>query len=146
LAARLRKVSAIGSAGILEEQTGIAANVLKSPVHSAAIMNTRMMFTQEGPDHTLSIGEVFKQIVRVVWESRRDTNPFSYLNNPYSAINNPYSEPNNRYSKYNNPYNSCNSPYGSRKVRRVALKELLDKYLSDYLSEELRNELADKYV
>jgi hypothetical protein len=85
----------------------------------------------------IPIGLLFRQIVEVL--KTKDDNPNSYLNNPNSdfynpnyAINYPYSTINNKDSGINN---ASNNQY-NKELRRNALRELIQMYLSDYLSTE----------
>ena len=95
----------------------------------------------------ITIGSIFRQIVKVL--KTQDNNPNSYLNNPKSDfynpnydINNPCSDINNQNSGFNN---SSNNQY-NKELRRNALRELIQMYLSDYLSAEQAEDLVKEYI
>jgi hypothetical protein len=95
----------------------------------------------------ITIGLLFRRIVKIL--RTRDDNPNSYLNNPKSDfynpnydINNPCSDINNQNSGINN---SSNNQY-NKELRRNALRELIQMYLSDYLSAEQAEELVTEYI
>jgi hypothetical protein len=95
----------------------------------------------------ITIGSLFKRIVKVL--KTQDDNPNSYLNNPKSDFNNPNYDINNPSSIINNQNsginNSSNNQY-NKELRRNALRELIQIYLSDYLSAEQAEELVTEYI
>jgi hypothetical protein len=95
----------------------------------------------------VTIGSLFRRIVRVL--QTQDDSPNSYLNNPNSDVNNPNYDINNPNSYLNNPNseinNSSNSQY-NKELRRNALRELIQRYLSDYLSTDQAEELVTEYI
>jgi len=95
----------------------------------------------------ITIGSLFKRIVKVL--QTQDDNPNSYLNNPKSDIHNPNYDINNPCSYINNQNsginNSSNNQY-NKELRRNALRELIQIYLSDYLSTEQAEELGTEYI
>jgi len=95
----------------------------------------------------ITIGSLFKRIVKVL--QTQDDNPNSYLNNPKSDIHNPNYDINNPCSYINNQNsginNSSNNQY-NKELRRNALRELIQIYLSDYLSTEQAEELVTEYI
>ena len=95
----------------------------------------------------ITIGSLFRRIVKDL--KAKDDNPNSYLNDPksdfYNAnydVNNPCSIFNNQNSDFNN---SSNSQY-NKELRRNALRELIQMYLSDYLSAEEAEQLIKEYI
>jgi hypothetical protein len=92
-----------------------------------------------------TIAEIFKRIAKVVRASVRDNHPSSFFNHPSSAWNHPSSDLNHPTSKYNFRFSECNRPSASKQVRRDALKELVDKYLSKYLDDRQREEIIELY-
>src|SRR4030065_320053 len=84
----------------------------------------------------ITIGSLFKRIVKVL--QTQDDKPNSYLNNPKSDFYNPNYYINNQNSYINN---SSNNQY-NKELRRNALRELIQIYLSDYLSTEQADELV----
>ena len=95
----------------------------------------------------ITIGSLFRRIVKVL--QTQDDNPNSYLNNPKSDIHNPNYDINNPCSYINNQNsginNSSNNQY-NKELRRNALRELIQIYLSDYLSTEQAEELVTEYI
>ena len=95
----------------------------------------------------ITIGSLFRRIVKVL--QTQDDNPNSYLNNPNSDFNNPNYDINNPSSIINNQNsginNSSNNQY-NKELRRNALRELIQIYLSDYLSTEQAEELVTEYI
>ena len=95
----------------------------------------------------VTIGSLFRQIVKTL--QTKDNNPNSYLNNPKSDLNNPNYDINNPNSYINNQNsdlnNSSNNQY-NKEMRRIALIELIQKYLSDYLTPEQTEELVQEYI
>jgi len=95
----------------------------------------------------ITIGSLFKRIVKVL--QTQDDNPNSYLNNPKSDFYNPNYDINNPCSYINNQNsginNSSNNQY-NKELRRNALRELIQIYLSDYLSTEQAEELVTEYI
>jgi hypothetical protein len=109
----------------------------------------------------VTIGSLFRQIVKVL--KTKDDNPNSYLNNPNSDLNNPNSDLNNPNSDLNNPNYAINNPCSvinnkdsginnasnnqyNKELRRNALRELIQMYLSDYVSTEQTEELVTEYI
>ena len=95
----------------------------------------------------ITIGSLFRRIIKVL--QTQDGNPNSYLNNPKSDfynpnydINNPCSDINNQNSGINN---SSNNQY-NKELRKNALRELIQMYLSDYLPKEQAEELVKEYI
>jgi len=95
----------------------------------------------------ITIGSLFRRIVKDL--KAKDNNPNSYLNNlksdfynPNYDVNNPCSIFNNQNSDFNN---SSNSQY-NKELRRNALRELIQMYLSDYLSSEQGEQLIKEYI
>ena len=95
----------------------------------------------------VTIGSLFRQIVKDL--KTKDTNPNSCLNNPKSDfynpnydINNPCSRINNQNSRINN---ASNTQY-NKEIRRNALRELIQIYLSDCLSKEQAEKLVTEYI
>ncbi len=95
----------------------------------------------------ITIGSLFRRIVKVL--QTRDDNPKSYLNNPNSDIHNPNYDINNPCSYINNQHseinNASNNQY-NKELRRNALRELIQIYLSDYLSTEQAEKLVKEYI
>jgi hypothetical protein len=81
-------------------------------------------------------GSLFRRIVKDL--QAQDSNPNSYLNNSNSDLKNPNYDINNKDSCINNQYN--------KELRRNALRELLQLYLSDYLSKEQAEKLIEEYI
>ena len=95
----------------------------------------------------ITIGSLFRRIVKVL--QTQDDNPNSYINNPNSdffnpnyVINNPSSYINNQHSGIND---ASNNQY-NKELRRNALRELIQIYLSDYLSTEQAEQLVTEYI
>src|SRR5208283_2721115 len=95
----------------------------------------------------VTIGCIFRQIVKKL--KAQDDNPNSYLNNPNSDfynpnynINNPCSGINNQNSRIND---ASNTQY-NKELRRTALRELIQIFLSNYLSKEQAEELVKEYI
>jgi len=88
----------------------------------------------------ITIGSLFRRIVKVL--QTQDDNPNSYLNNPKSDFYNPNYDINNQNSGINN---SSNNQY-NKELRRNALRELIQMYLSDYLSADQAEELVKEYI
>lgn len=95
----------------------------------------------------ITIGSLFRRIVKVL--QAQDDNPNSYLNNrksdfynPNYDINNPSSNINNQHSHINN---ASNNQY-NKELRRNALRELIQMYLSDFLSKEQAEELVKEHI
>ena len=95
----------------------------------------------------VTIGSLFRRIVKVL--QTQNDNPNSYLNNPKSDFNNPNYDINNPCSIINNQNsginNSSNNQY-NKELRRNALRELIQMYLSDYLSKEQAEDLVKEYI
>ena len=95
----------------------------------------------------ITIGTLFRRIVKVL--QTQDDNPNSYLNNPKSDFYNPDYDINNTCSYINNQNsginNSSNNQY-NKELRRNALRELIQMYLSDYLSAEQAEELVKEHI
>ena len=95
----------------------------------------------------ITIGLLFRRVVKEL--EAQDDNPDSYLNNPDSGIHNPNNDINNPCSYINNQNsdinNSSNNQY-NKELRRNALRELIQLYLSDYLSTEKAEELVTEYI
>ena len=95
----------------------------------------------------VTIGSIFKQIVKDL--KTKDTNPNSCLNNPKSDLFNPNYDLNNPNSPINNQYSCINDASNNEKnkeLRRNALRELIQMYLSDYLSAEQTEKLIEEYL
>jgi len=95
----------------------------------------------------ITIGLLFRRIVEDL--KSKDTDPNSCLNNPKSDlynqnydVNNPCSNINNQNSGINN---ASNNQY-NKELRRSALKELIQMYLSDYISPEQAEKLVEEYI
>jgi hypothetical protein len=95
----------------------------------------------------VTIGSLFRQIVKEL--KTKDTNPNSCINNlksdlynPNYDINNPCSTINSQNSRINN---ASNTQY-NKELRRAALREILQMYLSDYLSKEQTDKLVEQYL
>jgi hypothetical protein len=95
----------------------------------------------------ITIGSLFRQIVEEL--KTQDHNPNSYLNNPKSDFYNPNYDINNPCSRINNQNsginNASNNQY-NKELRRTALRELIQIFLSDYLSKEQAEKLVTKYI
>ena len=95
----------------------------------------------------ITIGSLFRRIVKVL--QTQEDNPNSYLNNPKSDFNNPNYDINNPCSIINNQNsginNSSNNQY-NKELRRNALRELIQMYLSDYFSAEQTEELVTECI
>ncbi len=95
----------------------------------------------------VTIGSLFRRIVRVL--QAQEDNPNSYLNNPNSDFYNPNYDINNPCSIINNQNsginNASNNQY-NKELRRNALRELVQMYLSDYLSSEQAEALVKEYI
>jgi len=95
----------------------------------------------------VAIGSLFRRIVKEL--QTQDNNPDSYLNNPKSDLYNPNYDINNPSSYINNSNseinNSSNNQY-NKELRRNALRELIQMYLSDYLSKEQAEKLVTEYI
>jgi hypothetical protein len=88
----------------------------------------------------ITIGCLFRRIVKEL--KTQDDNPNSYLNNPNSDFYNPNYDINNQNSGINN---ASNNQY-NKELRRNALRELLQLFLSDYLSKERAEKLVEEYI
>ncbi len=95
----------------------------------------------------VTIGSLFRRIVKEL--KTKDDNPNSCLNNPKSDfynpnhdINNPCSDINNQNSGINN---ASNNQY-NKELRRCALRELINLYLSDYLSTYQTEKPVAEYI
>ena len=95
----------------------------------------------------ITIGSLFRRIVKEL--QTQDHNPNSYLDNPNSDLNNPNYDINNPCSVINNKdsgiNNASNNQY-NKELRRNALRELIQMYLSDYLSKEQAEKLVTEYI
>ena len=95
----------------------------------------------------VTIGSLFRRIVKVL--QTKEDNPNSYLNNPNSDFYNPNYDINNTCSVINNQNsginNASNNQY-NKELRRNALRELVQMYLSDYLSSEHAEALVKEYI
>jgi uncharacterized coiled-coil DUF342 family protein len=95
----------------------------------------------------VTIGSLFRQILKEL--KAKDANLNNYLNNPKSDINNPNYDINNPTSDINNQHsginNSSNNQY-NKDLRKNALRELIQMFLSDYVSTEQTEELVKQYV
>ena len=95
----------------------------------------------------ITIGSLFRRIVKDL--KAKDDNPNSYLNDPKSDFYNPNYDVNNPCSIFNNQNsdfnNSSNSQY-NKELRRNALRELIQMYLSNYLSSEQGEQLIKEYI
>jgi hypothetical protein len=93
------------------------------------------------------IGFLFQQIVKEL--RSKDNDPNSCLNNPKSDLYNPNYDINNPNSYINNSNsdlnNASNNQY-NKDLRRNALRELIQTYLSDYVSTEQAEQLIEKYI
>jgi hypothetical protein len=90
-----------------------------------------------------TIGSLFRRIVKDL--QAQDSNPNSYLNNSNSDLKNPNYDINNPSSDINNKDSCINNQY-NKELRRNALRELLQLYLSDYLSKEQAEKLVEEYI
>lgn len=94
-----------------------------------------------------TIGSLFKRIVKDL--KTKDDNTNSVLNNPNSDIYNPNYDINNPCSWINNQNsqinNASNNQY-NKELRRNALREIIQRYLSDYLSAEQAEALVTEYI
>jgi len=95
----------------------------------------------------ITIGCLFRRIVKEL--KTQDHNPNSYLNNPNSDFYNPNYDINNPCSRINNQNsginNASNNQY-NKELRRTALRELTQIFLSDYLSKEQAEKLVTEYI
>ena len=94
-----------------------------------------------------TIGSLFRRIVKDL--KTKDNNPNSNLNNPKSDIYNPNYDINNPCSWINNQnsqINDASNNQHNKELRRNALKELIQMYLSDYLSAEQAEALVTEYI
>jgi hypothetical protein len=95
----------------------------------------------------VTIGSLFRRIVKVL--QTQEDNPNSYLNNPNSDFFNPNYDINNPCSVINNQNsginNASNSQY-NKELRRNALRDLVQMYLSDYLSSEQAEALVKESI
>ena len=94
-----------------------------------------------------TIGSLFRRIVKDL--KTQDDNPNSCLNNPKSDIYNPNYDINNPCSWINNQnsqINDASNNQHNKELRRNALRELIQIYLSDYLSTEQAEELGTEYI
>jgi hypothetical protein len=94
-----------------------------------------------------TIGSLFRRIVKDL--KTKDDDPNSYLNNPKSDINNPNYDINNPCSWINNQnsqINDASNNQNNKELRRNALKELIQMYLTDYLSTEQAEKLVIEYI
>ena len=95
----------------------------------------------------VTIGSLFRRIVKDL--KTKDDNPNSYLNNPKSDIYNPNYDINNPCSGINNQnsqINDASNNQHNKELRRNALRELIQMYLSDYLSTEQTEKLVTEYI
>ena len=95
----------------------------------------------------VTIGSIFRQIVKDL--KTKDNNPNSCLNNPSSDLYNPNYDINDPCSWVNNQNsginNASNNQY-NKELRRAALRDLIEMFLSDYLSKEQAEELVKEYI
>ena len=94
-----------------------------------------------------TIGSLFRRIVKDL--KTKDDNPNSNLNNPKSDIYNPNYDINNPCSWINNQnsqINDASNNQHNKELRRNALKELIQMYLSNYLSAEQAEALVTEYI
>jgi len=94
-----------------------------------------------------TIGSLFKRIVKDL--KTKDDNPNNFLNNPNSNIYNPNYDTNNPCSWINNQnsqINDASNGQHNKELRRSALRELIQIYLSDYLSAEQTEALVTEYI
>src|SRR5271157_4417234 len=95
----------------------------------------------------ITIGSLFRQIAEEL--KTQDHDPNSYLNNPNSDFYNPNYDINNPCSRINNQNsginNASNNQY-NKELRRTALRELIQIFLSDYLSQEQAEKLVKEYI
>jgi hypothetical protein len=94
-----------------------------------------------------TIGSLFKRIVKDL--KAKDDNPNSFLNNPNSDIYNPNYDINNPCSWINNQNSQINDASNNernKELRRSALRELIQMYLSDYLSAEQAESFVTEYI
>jgi hypothetical protein len=94
-----------------------------------------------------TIGSLFKRIVKDL--KTKDHNPSSMLNNPNSDIYNPNYDINNPCGWINNQnsqINDASNNQNNKELRRSALRELIQMYLSDYLSAEDAEALVTEYI
>ena len=95
----------------------------------------------------ITIGSIFRQIVKDL--KTKDINSNRCLNNPNSDLYNPNYDINNPNSTINNQYSCINDASNNEKnkeLRRNALRELIQMYLSDCLSAEQTEKLVDEYI
>ena len=95
----------------------------------------------------ITIGFLFKQIVKDL--KTKDTDPNSCLNNPKSDLYNPNYDINKPNSTINNQHSYINDASNNEKnkeLRRNALREVLQMYLSDCLSPEQTEKLVTEYI
>ena len=95
----------------------------------------------------VTIGSLFRRIVKDL--KTKDDNPNSYLNNPSSDIYNPNYDINNPCGWINNQnsqINDASNNQHNKELRRSALRELIQMYLSDYLSAEQAEALVTEYI
>jgi hypothetical protein len=79
----------------------------------------------------------------------KDENPNSCLSNPNSDFYNPNYDINNPSSWINNQnsqINDASNNQHNKELRRNALRELIQMYLSDYLSTEQAEKLVKEYI
>jgi hypothetical protein len=95
----------------------------------------------------VTIGSLFRRIVKEL--KTKDNNPNSCLNNPKSDLYNPNYDINNPCSDINNQNsginNASNNQY-NKELRRNALREIIQLYLSDYLSIDQTEKLVAEYI
>jgi len=94
-----------------------------------------------------TIGILFRKIVKDL--KVKDENPNSCLSNPNSDFYNPNYDINNPSSWINNQnsqINDASNNQHNKELRRNALRELIQMYLSDYLSTEQAEKLVKEYI
>ena len=95
----------------------------------------------------VTIGSLFRRIVKEL--KTKDNNPNSCLNNPKSDLYNPNYDINNPCSDINNQNsginNASNNQY-NKELRRNALREIIQLYLSDNLSIDQTEKLVAEYI
>jgi hypothetical protein len=94
-----------------------------------------------------TIGSLFRRIVKEL--KTQDPNPSSCLNNPKSDFYNPNYDINNPCSRINNQnsgINDASNTQYNKELRRTALRELIQLFLSDYLSKEQAEKLVTEYI
>jgi hypothetical protein len=94
-----------------------------------------------------TIGSLFRRIVRELKTKGSDLNGF--LNNPNNDIYNTNYDINNSCSWINNQNSQINDASNNqynKELRRSALREIIQMYLSDYLSAEQAEALVTEYI